>query len=93
VIVEHDETTGGIPCRQGAARAGGKAADVRPIPPGQGSDAGNEVTAANVVTVPLGLTCMMVVPVPCTLALSLKLLTRVSPATRSPTVSGTTAMP
>ena len=48
---------------------------------------------ANVWTLPLGATSMIVVPVPCTFALSLKLLTSVSPLTRPPTVLCTTATP
>ena len=66
---------------------------VRPIPPGQVSDPGGGSIVANVCAAPLGDTSMIVVPVPCTLALSLKLLTSVSPLTRVPMVSGTMATP
>ena len=48
---------------------------------------------ANTLVLPAGETCTMVVPVPCTLALSLKLLTRMSPAVSRPAEAGTTATP
>ena len=47
---------------------------VRPTPPGQPRRCG--LTLANSETWPCGVICTMVVPVPCTLALLLKLLTR-----------------
>ena len=66
---------------------------VSPIPPGHTSDAGSDPIVANVRTVPLGETSTIVLPVPCRLALSLKLLTSVSPLTSLPTVINTTATP
>ena len=66
---------------------------VSPMPPGQALAVGSDPIVANVPTVPAGDTCMIVVPVPCTFALSLKLLTSVSPLASFPTVSGTTATP
>jgi hypothetical protein len=48
---------------------------------------------ANRVVFPAGETWTMVVPVPWTLALSLKLLTKVSPAVSRPAEVGTTATP
>jgi hypothetical protein len=65
----------------------------RPMPPGQDRGAGSEVRAAKVDRTPVGEIWTMVVPVPWLLALSLKLLTRVEPSTRLPTVVGTTTMP
>src|SRR5580658_7817628 len=66
---------------------------VRPIPPGHDMPAGSCENWANKLVEPLGETWTMLVPVPCTLALLLKLLTRVSPATRAPMEVGTTATP
>jgi hypothetical protein len=48
---------------------------------------------ANTLNVPVGEISTSVVPVACTFALSLKLLTRVSPAVNFPTVLGTIATP
>ena len=48
---------------------------------------------ANWVTVPSGISCTMVVPVPCALATSLKLLTSTPPCTRFPVLWGTTTIP
>src|ERR1700722_12926699 len=44
---------------------------VSPMPPGQDWPAGSAVMRANTLVLPAGETCTMVVPVPCTLALSL----------------------
>jgi hypothetical protein len=63
----------------------------RPTPPGQRSLAGSEESFANSVSFPLGESSTRVVP--CTLALSLKLLTRVSPLTSLPEPVGTTSIP
>ena len=52
---------------------------VRPTPPGQAIPAGSVATSANRLAGPPGDTWTMVVPVPWTLALSLKLLTRMLP--------------
>jgi hypothetical protein len=75
----------------GAVRGDG--AVVRPIPPGQlpGSVAGS--TAANRWRWPSREISTMVVPVPCRLALLLKLLTSTSPRTSFPVEAGTTATP
>src|SRR5271155_2023493 len=70
-----------------------ESAVVSPTPPGHESETGRDPMFANVVAVPLGLTSIIVVPVPCTFALSLKLLTSVSPLMSSPTVDCTTATP
>ena len=48
---------------------------------------------ANRLTVPLGVICTMVVPVPCRFALLLKLLTRMLPSVSEPLLFGTRAMP
>src|ERR1700722_15619659 len=64
-----------------------------PIPPGQVWPSGSCESCAKSCTDPWGEICTMVVPVPCTFALLLKLLTRVSPATREPVVVGTEATP
>ena len=48
---------------------------------------------ANTLALPAGETSTRVVSVPCTLALSLKLLTRMSPAVSRPAEAGTTAIP
>jgi len=66
---------------------------VSPMPPGQAWPAGNAEMLANTLALPAGETWTMVVPVPCTLALSLKLLTRMSPAVSRPPEAGTTATP
>src|SRR5580704_10887356 len=66
---------------------------VRPMPPGQAWPAGNAEMLANTLVLPPGETCTRVVPVPCTFALSLKLLTRTSPAVSRPPEAGTTATP
>src|SRR5580704_11701674 len=66
---------------------------VSPMPPGQVWPAGSAAMLANTLVLPAGETCTMVVPVPCTLALSLKLLTRMSPAVSRPAEAGTTATP
>src|SRR5580700_9401614 len=66
---------------------------VSPMPPGQVWPAGSAATLANTLALPAGETCTMVVPVPCTLALSLKLVTRTSPAVSRPAEAGTTATP
>ena len=62
---------------------------VRPTPPGHLVS----LMPANSDMPPCGLTWTMVVPVPCALALSLKLLTRTSPRCRLPVLRGTTATP
>jgi len=64
---------------------------VRPTPPGQPDRLG--LIWANSDTWPCGVTWTIVVPVPCTFALSLKLLTRTLPCPRSPVPRGTTATP
>ena len=66
---------------------------VRPTPPGQAIPAGSLATSANRLVCPAGDTWTMVVPVPWTLALSLKLLTRMLPAVSRPAEAGTTATP
>src|ERR1700678_744698 len=66
---------------------------VRPIPPGQVWPAGSAAMLANTLALPAGETWTMVFPVPCTLALSLKLVTRTSPAVSRPPEAGTTATP
>ncbi len=66
---------------------------VRPIPPGHGPEVDAWVICANCVTVPSGISCTIVVPVPCALAASLKLLTRTPPCTRFPMLWGTATMP
>src|SRR6516225_9719600 len=66
---------------------------VSPMPPGQVWPAGSAEMLANTLALPAGETWTMVVPVPCTLALSLKLLTRMSPAVSRPPEAGTTATP
>src|SRR5580704_715874 len=62
---------------------------VRPTPPGQELS----LIPANSDILPCGLTCTMVVPVPCALVLSLKLLTSTSPRCKRPVLCGTTATP
>src|SRR5580704_13140493 len=62
---------------------------VRPTPPGQLLS----LMPANSETLPCGLTSTIVVPVPCTFALLLKLLTSTSPRYRRPVLCGTTATP
>ena len=64
---------------------------VRPTPPGQPNRWG--LIWANSETWPDGVTSTIVVPVPCTLALSLKLLTRTLPCHRCPVLRGMTATP
>ena len=64
---------------------------VRPTPPGQPDRRG--LIWANSETWPEGVTSTIVVPVPCTLALSLKLLTRTLPCPRCPVLRGMTATP
>src|SRR6516162_3859582 len=66
---------------------------VSPMPPGQVWPAGSAEMLANTLALPAGETSTRVVPVPCTLALSLKLLTRMSPAVSRPAEAGTTATP
>ena len=66
---------------------------VSPMPPGQAWPAGIAESWAYVLAEPVGEISAMVVPVPWTLALSLKLLTRVSPAVRRPAAAGTTVTP
>jgi hypothetical protein len=66
---------------------------VSPTPPGHAFEAGSDPIVANVFTDPAGDTSTIVLPVPCTFALLLKLLTSVSPLMSLPTVVGTTAMP
>src|ERR1019366_3889265 len=66
---------------------------VRPTPPGHGSDDGSVPSRAKGRAEPSGEISTMVLPVPCTLALLLKLLTRTSPRTSLPAVCGTTATP
>jgi hypothetical protein len=66
---------------------------VRPIPPGHGSDDGSERSRAKSRAEPSGAISTMVLPVPCTLALLLKLLTSMSPRTSLPAVCGTTVSP
>src|ERR1700733_2627241 len=64
---------------------------VRPTPPGQ---LGRFLLiVANTRAFPDGVTSMIVVPVPWTLPLSLKLLTRMLPWDRSPVLLGMTATP
>src|SRR6185437_6883419 len=62
---------------------------VRPTPPGHDGS----VTWANSVALPPGETWTMVVPVPCTLALLLKLLTSTLPRCKAPVLRGMTATP
>ena len=64
---------------------------VRPTPPGQ--PARWRFTLANSDMRPRGVICTIVVPVPCVLVLSLKLLTRTLPWRRLPVLRGTTATP
>src|SRR5271168_3860253 len=59
-----------------------ESAVVSPIPPGHGPAVEAWLICANWVTVPSGISCTMVVPVPCALLLLLKLLTRTPPWTR-----------
>ena len=59
---------------------------VRPMPP-RALSALSRWMWAKTVRAPVGETCTMVEPVPCRLAESLKLLTRMSPATRWPALS------
>src|SRR5215469_7096293 len=66
---------------------------VRPTPPGHGPGSSVATISAKSSTPPLGLICTMVVPLPCWLALLLKLLTRMLPATSFPAVTGTKATP
>src|SRR5260221_14436656 len=66
---------------------------VSPTPPGQDRPAGSLARLANSCIEPVGDTCTSVVPVPWTLDLLLKLLTRVSPAGSLPAEVGTTAPP
>jgi hypothetical protein len=66
---------------------------VSPTPPRQACPAGNAEMLANTLVLPAGETSTSVVPVPCTLALSLKLLTRMSPAVSRPPEAGMTATP
>jgi len=48
---------------------------------------------ANKAAVPVGLICMIVVPVPWALEAALDLLTRIQPRCSRPVLRGTTAMP
>src|ERR1700689_702727 len=64
---------------------------VRPTPPGQPGRLRSIL--ANTDTWPNGETWTIVVPVPCTFALLLKLLTSTSPRCRKPVLRGTTATP
>ncbi len=66
---------------------------VRPTPPGHGPGSEDALICANSVCWPPGETCTIVVPVPCSFAELLKLLTRTSPLTRLPVLVGTTATP
>jgi hypothetical protein len=66
---------------------------VSPMPPGHAWPAGSAEMLANSVAWPSGATCTRVVPVPWTLALSLKLLTRMSPCVSRPAEAGTAATP
>src|SRR5207237_9417577 len=66
---------------------------VKPSPAGQGPGKLWALICANRLTVPLGEICTIVVPVPCRLALLLKLLTRMLPRVSEPAVVGTTATP
>src|SRR5215831_1695058 len=66
---------------------------VRPTPPGHGPGSEEALICANAVCWPPGEICTIVVPVPCSFAELLKLLTRTSPLTRLPVLVGTTATP
>src|SRR6266702_720328 len=66
---------------------------LRPTPPGQAPGRCFASSCANCVTLPLGETWTIVVPVPCAFPESLKLLTRTSPRSSAPTEAGTTATP
>src|ERR1700733_14736923 len=66
---------------------------VSPTPPGQGPGSVVALRVANRLTWPSGATSTMVVPVPCRFVESLKLLIRMWPARRLPTVRLTCAMP
>src|SRR5580692_11221536 len=65
---------------------------LRPTPPGQAPGRGPEMLAKT-ERWPPGLISTSVRPVPCSLALSLKLLTRMSPACSRPTLWLSTTMP
>src|SRR5579863_6405590 len=64
---------------------------VRPTPPGQPGRF--LLIVANTRILPFGVISTIVVPVPCTFALSLKLLTRMLPWVRLPVLLGMTATP
>src|SRR5260370_319949 len=66
---------------------------VSPTPPGQAPGRDLASIWAKTVTPPLGEIWTIVVPVPCRLAESLKLLTSTLFATNAPAVTGTTATP
>src|SRR5580704_3294686 len=66
---------------------------VSPTPPGHRPVSSERVMRANRVCLPPGETCTIVVPVPCRLALLLKLLTRMSPRRSLPRFSRTTTIP
>src|SRR5579863_9906132 len=66
---------------------------VSPTPPGQGPGSVGALRVANRLTWPSGASSTMVVPVPCRFVESLKLLIRMWPARRLPTVRLTCAMP
>src|SRR5579872_2011256 len=66
---------------------------VSPTPPGQAPAGDAGASLANSLTLPPGEISTIVVPVPWRLDLALKLLTRTSPAVRSPLLAGTTAIP
>jgi hypothetical protein len=64
-----------------------------PIPPGQGPGSIAGVMCARSVRCPPGEICTMVLPVPCRLALLLKLLTRTLPTCSRPVLRVITAVP
>ena len=66
---------------------------MRPTPPGQLPGRVPASILANTDSLPAGLTCTIVVPVPWLLFLSLKLLMSRSPARSFPALAGTTTIP
>src|SRR5437588_9332737 len=66
---------------------------VRPTPPGHGPGSPDARMCANILRCPPGEISTIVLPVPCRLALSLKLRTRTSPDTSDPLLTGTRATP
>ena len=66
---------------------------VSPIPPGHRPGSRAALMPANRAVMPVGLICMIVVPVPWALEAALKLLTRTQPWCRRPVLRGTTATP